>query len=200
MAQLSIVHGAPLSEEPGLGTLTMPGYLREICQRHATSEALVWHEEGAVKSWTYAELWERSVEVARALNACGVGKDSRVAILMSNRAELLAAAFGTSLAGGLAVMLNTFSTSHELTQLLEASSASVLLFERHVARTDFAELLHGLEPGLRSAEPGRLLSPRFPFLRRCAVIDDSGDSAAEGAVETVVRRSLSARERRRRPS
>ncbi|MGW0730383.1 hypothetical protein, partial [Streptomyces mirabilis] len=32
-----------------------------------------------LKAWAqYTELWERAVEVARSLRACGVGKDSRV--------------------------------------------------------------------------------------------------------------------------
>ena len=34
------------------------------------------------------------MEVARALVACGVGKDGRVGILMTNRPEHVAAAFG----------------------------------------------------------------------------------------------------------
>ena len=42
---------------------------------------------GAVR-WTYATLWERSLEVARALVACGVGKDGRVGILMTNRPDI----------------------------------------------------------------------------------------------------------------
>ena len=42
------------------------------------------------------------MEVARALVASGLGKDGRVGILMTNRPEHVAAAFGTALAGGVA--------------------------------------------------------------------------------------------------
>ena len=111
--EASIVSGMPLGAEPGLGALTVPGYLREVTTRFAEREALVWRAEGGVERWTYATLWERSVEVARALVACGVGKDGRVGILMTNRPEHLAAAFGTALAGGVIVPLNTFSTPPE---------------------------------------------------------------------------------------
>src|SRR5262245_17201521 len=126
----SIVRGIPLSEEPGLGTLSIPGYLREVTARFGDREALVWRSPDGVARWTYAALWERSVEVARALVASGVGKDGRVGILMTNRPEHLAAAFGTSLAGGVVVMLNTFATAAELEHLLRASCVSTLLFER----------------------------------------------------------------------
>ena len=38
---LSIVSGPPLSEEPGLGALTLPGFLREVTQMYGEREALV---------------------------------------------------------------------------------------------------------------------------------------------------------------
>ena len=72
---MSIVQGGPLGEEPGLGALTLPGYLREVTGRYAPREALVMHEpDGSVERWSYAELWDRALEVARALIACGVGQ------------------------------------------------------------------------------------------------------------------------------
>src|SRR5690348_9428505 len=105
---LSIVSGPPLSAEPGLGQLTLPGFLREVTALYGEREALVMRSAEGATRWTYSELWERAVEVARALRACGVGKDSRVGVLMTNRAEWIAAVFGTSLAGGVAVTLSTF--------------------------------------------------------------------------------------------
>src|SRR5512145_2039582 len=100
---LSIVSGTPLREEPGLGALTLPGYLREVTTRFAEREALVRRSAQKIERWTYAELWGRSLAVARALLASGIGKGSRVGILMTNRPEFLSAVFGTGLAGGVAV-------------------------------------------------------------------------------------------------
>src|SRR5262245_31490112 len=135
-SEASLVRGIPLDAEPGLGALTIPGYLREITTRFAEREALVWRGPSGVERWSYAALWDRSVEVAKALVASGVGKDTRVGILMTNRPECLAAAFGTALAGGVVVMLNTFSTPAELEHLLSASGVSIVLFERSVAKRD----------------------------------------------------------------
>ena len=178
----AVVRGTPLGEEPGLGALSIPGYLREVTDRFAEREALVWRTERGVERWTYATLWQRSVEVARALVACGIGKDGRVGILMTNRPEHLAAAFGTSLAGGVIVPLNTFATPAELEHLLQASSVSTLLFEPRVANKDFAAILRDLEPAIRAAEPGRIRSTRFPFLRRVAMVGDA-EPVEGGAIE-----------------
>ncbi|OBI96060.1 AMP-dependent synthetase [Mycobacterium alsense] len=157
----SIVSGPPLSDEPGLGALTLPGFLREVTRAYGEREAVVWRTADGVVRWTYAQLWERAIQVARALRGCGLGKDGRVGILMTNRPEWLAAVFGTSLAGGVAVTLSTFSTPSELDYLLRASAVSVLLFERNVSSKDFAAVLAELDPA------------DYPFLRRLALVGEA---------------------------
>jgi len=168
---LSIIRGVSLSEEQGLGALTMPGFLREVTARFAEREAVVLHSDDRVVRWSYETLWTRAVAVARALLACGAGKDSRVGVLMTNRPEWLAGVFGAGLAGAVAVPLSTFSTPPELEHLLKTSAVSFLLLERAVAKKDFVEMLCGLEPQLRTCKPGALASSNFPFLRHLAVVD-----------------------------
>ena len=106
------------------------------------------------------------------MRRCGIGKDARVGVLMTNRPEWLAAVFGTSLAGGVAVTLSTFSTPSELDYLIRASAVSVLLFERRVLSKDFAAVLAELEPEIGTARPGTLASVKYPFLRRLAVLGE----------------------------
>ena len=180
-ALLSIIKGVPLDHEPGLGALTLPGFLREITTRFAGREALVLHAPSGAVRWSYAGLWDRAMEVARSLRACGVGRDSRVGILMTNRPEWIAAFFGVGLAGGVAVALSTFSTLPELEYLLQATGVSILLFERAVAKKNLPAMLCELDPGIPTATPGALLSLRFPFLRYVAAVDGSED---EGGIET----------------
>src|ERR1700737_3748634 len=93
-AACSVVMGEPLSAESGLGSMTIPGYLREVTARFGSREALVLHTKDEVARWSYQTLWDRSAHLARALLAAGVGKDSRVGVLMSNRPEFVAAVFG----------------------------------------------------------------------------------------------------------
>lgn len=180
----SFVSGMSLADEPGLGALTIPGYLREVTARFAEREALVWRSGlEDEERWSYATLWERSFEVACTLVAAGVGRGTRVGVLMTNRPEQLAAAFGTALAGGVSVLLNTFATPRELAHMLELSGIGVLLFERQIARTDFAALLVELEPQLRTALPGRIESSRFPFLRHVAMAGESRKAPPGAAIE-----------------
>src|SRR5262245_44321719 len=174
---LAIATGIPLSEEPGLGALTIPAYVREVTARFADREALIMHAFGEVERWTYATLWQRSVDVAKSLIACGVNKDSRVGILMANRPEYLAAIFGTALAGGVAVPLSTFSTQSDLEYLLQTSAVSVLLFDRRVLQQDFAVMLRQLEPA------------KLPFLRHSVMLPsvterDVAGLSADDAIES----------------
>jgi fatty-acyl-CoA synthase len=170
---LSVVSGPPPSAEPGLGPLTLPGFLRDVTASFGEREALVARTTDGVARWSYAELWERSMEVASALRACGLGKDARVGVLMTNRPEWVAAVFGISLAGGVAVTLSTFSTPHELDHLLQMSGLSVLLFERAVLKKDFAAVLAEIEPRIGRTAPGELQSVKYPFLRHLAMIGDA---------------------------
>ena len=111
---LSLVHGIPLAEEPGRARRRSAATCAR--SRRAMARARRWSCATASSAcrWSYDELLARSIEVARALIACGVGKDARVGILMTNRPEFLAALFGTALAGGVPVALSTFSTPPEL--------------------------------------------------------------------------------------
>lgn len=170
----SIIRGIALSEEPGLGPLTLPGFLRAVTTRYAEREALVLRSAEGVVRWRYTELWDRTFEIARALIASGLGKNGRVGILMSNRPEWIASFFGVGLAGGVAVALSTFSTAPELDYLLQSSALSILLFERSVAKKDFAALLCELEPKLGVAGTEPLASTRYPFLRQLVAVDGKG--------------------------
>lgn len=162
---ISLVRGLPLSEEPGLGALTIPGYLSEVCEKYGDAEAVVLHRRDGVERWSYRELQARSMAVAKALIACGVGKDSRVGVLMTNRCEYLSAVFGIAMAGGVIVALSTFSTATEMEYLLKASSISVLLFEDRVLKKDFGAMLADLEPAIRDSAVGEFSSSKFPYLK-----------------------------------
>lgn len=163
---LSLHRASPLSDEPGMGALSLPGYLREVTEHYREREAVVMYHGDEAMRWSYDDLWQRSVEVAKALIACGVGKNTRVGILMTNRAEYLSSLFGTALAGGVAVVFSTFSTQDEMQHLLGVSDVSLLLYEDRVLNKDFTALLLELEPQLASTHPGQLKSGHYPYLQR----------------------------------
>lgn len=184
----SLIHAPPLSEEPGLGALSLPGYIKEVTERYRDNEAVVMHHNGHVIRWSYRDLWEESVAVARSLIACGVSKDTRVGILMTNRPEYLSALFGTAMAGGVAVVISTFSTPLELEHLLKMSEISVLLYEDRVLKKDFGAILSELEPALHAAAPGAIDSPRLPYLKH--LVSLKGVTALEGSSPATIASSL----------
>ena len=67
----SIIKGPPVEDEPGIGPLTLSGFIKDVTERFSDREALVLREDGEDIRWSYNDLWERSVEVARALIAAG---------------------------------------------------------------------------------------------------------------------------------
>lgn len=169
---VSVVKGIPLEQEPGLESLTIPGWLRDVTDRFASREAIVQpRPDGTTERWTYADLWQRSMQVARALVACGLGKGDRVGILTTNRVEFITAFMGTSLAGGIAAPLSTFSTPSELDHLLASSCCKVLIAEPKVAGKDFLDIVATLEPAILQARPGQIGSCKYPFLRHVVSLD-----------------------------
>jgi acyl-CoA synthetase (AMP-forming)/AMP-acid ligase II len=178
---LSLVHGGSLDEEADIGSLTIPGYAKEITDRFADREAICsWGATGRT-AWSYAQLWESSVEVAKALIAIGVGKDSRVGILMTNRPEYLASVFGVAMAGGVSVALSTFSTQSELEYLLEAGAVSILLYDRQVLKKDFGAMLAAIEPQISNATPGTFTSAKLPFLSHLVALDPETQTSGPAA-------------------
>lgn len=177
----SLVKGMPLSEEEGIGALTLGEYLKEVTELFSSKEAAVFPGPNGAERWTYQDLWQKSVDVARALIACGAGKGTRVGILMTNRLEFLSSVFGTALAGGVATALSTFSTASELETLLGSSACSILLLEQNVLKKDFVDVLSTLEPKVVLSSPGELDSTKFPFLRYVAAVDNVN---TVGAVES----------------
>jgi acyl-CoA synthetase (AMP-forming)/AMP-acid ligase II len=176
---ISISRGMPLALESGIGALTLSEFIRDRAERFAAREALVQRRaDGSMERWSYRELWERSVELAKSLIACGLGKGERVGVLMTNRAEFLSSVFGTVLAGGVATPLSTFSTPNELEYLLASSACSFLLLERQVSKKDFVSILCAIEPSIATVSPNALTSAKFPFLRRLATVDDTGLACA----------------------
>jgi fatty-acyl-CoA synthase len=127
----SIEHGAPLASDPMLAgrPLTLGLFLHEVATRHADREAIVTPKE----RMTYGALRDRSLSIARGLVASGAGKGTKVAILLPNSPEWVAAFFGITLIGGIAVALNTFAAGEDLQYMLAQSDSQFVLTSRSLS-------------------------------------------------------------------
>jgi fatty-acyl-CoA synthase len=179
---MTTFRGPPPETEAGIGALTLGGLLFEVAQRYPDREALVFHaSDGGTVRWSYRDLEREARRVAGALLAGGAGKDTRVAILMGNKPQWVAAAFGVALVGAVSVPLSTYFEPPELDHVLRHSDAQVLLTQSRLVGHAYVDQLAALCPELLDAAPGELRSARFPHLRRVAAL---GLDSPRGAAET----------------
>ena len=86
------------------------------------------------RTWSYAELSDAALRLARVLQDVGLARGDRVVIFMDNTAECAVSIFGTLAAGGVFVVANPQTKTDKLTYMLEDSEASFLLTETSLGR------------------------------------------------------------------
>ncbi|WP_237684154.1 long-chain-fatty-acid--CoA ligase [Pseudaminobacter soli (ex Zhang et al. 2022)] len=146
----------PNSVPAEIGPLTdtsIGEFLVKACQRHAARPAF----SCMGKTMTYGELDKRSAAFAAWLQSRGIGKGTRVALMMPNVLQYPVAMMGTLRAGCTVVNVNPLYTTRELEHQLKDSGAEVIVIlenfasklqaciertsVRHVVVTSLGELL-----------------------------------------------------------
>ena len=102
----------------------LPTMLRTSVERFGDREALV--ELGGERV-TYRQLWDRAARVAGGLRAAGVRPGDRVANRLGNGVDWVYAFWGTLLAGGVVVPVNTRFAEPEVRYVLEDSGAAYVV-------------------------------------------------------------------------
>jgi crotonobetaine/carnitine-CoA ligase len=110
---------------------------------------------------TYGEMDERSDRVAAGLAERGVAPGDRVAVISSNRLEMLELFFACAKAGAVMVPLNVFLKGDFLQYQLQDSQAQTLILD---------------EPGYEAVED---LLHELPDLKRIVTLDRPADTAGE---------------------
>jgi fatty-acyl-CoA synthase len=150
--------------------------LDEQATRHPDRAAAI--HEG--RSISYAALCRRARQVATGLQAAGVRRGERVALLLDNSIAWLEACFGANALGAVVVPLSTWSKPAELDFLLKDSDTAFLISLDRFGDQSFADGLRELIPELATLKPGEpLQSQRFPQLRGIATV---GSSAITGFI------------------
>jgi long-chain acyl-CoA synthetase len=94
-------------------------------------------------AWTYQELVEEALRVARLLQDEGLQQGDRVALYLDNTARCSAAIFGTLIAGGVFVGVNPQTKAEKLSFILADSGAAFLLAEGHSVNVAAAAIAQG---------------------------------------------------------
>src|SRR5580693_504836 len=115
------------ADEHGIPRYTgLPGSLIAMLARQVETgpdvEAVV--EVGGPRL-TYRQLWERAARVAGGLRAAGVARGDRVAVRYPAGVNWVLAFWGTLMAGGVAVAVNTRSAQPEVDFVLSDAGAQV---------------------------------------------------------------------------
>jgi fatty-acyl-CoA synthase len=135
-------------------------------------EAIVFSELGT--RWSYRDALARVQLLAKGLIGLGVESGDHVAVWATNRPQWVLLQLAIAKVGGVLVTINPAATADELAHILAHSDASTLFLNDRGGDTDALGLLTACCPELPGARPARLVSKRFPRLKRVALIDDHG--------------------------
>ncbi len=115
---------------------------------------------------SYAEADQRSAHMAQGLLASGVGKATRVGLLMPNGPDWIVAWLAATRIGALLVPLNTFYKPRELGWVLRHADVHTLLTAARLLSNDYLERLEAHAPSLATQKAGSLRVPELPHLRQ----------------------------------
>lgn len=156
-----------------------------VWERHTLSSRLdviaaQWPDRPCVvtpqRTWSYAEIAEWSVRLAKGLVAQGLRPREHVAIIMNNYPEMVALLYAVSRVGAVAVPLNSRLRRDDLAYVLRQSDAAMLVTMDQFRDLNYIATLQDLAPELMAGQ----ISPDFPKLRR-VMVHPTG-AAREGAV------------------
>jgi len=104
---------------------TLPAMLMGQAERHGDRPLVSAGDD----TWTYTETAAAAARTAGTLRAAGIGPGDRVAIICSNRIELLGLLLGCGWLGAVAVPINVASRGALLQHILSNSGARLLVLE-----------------------------------------------------------------------
>ena len=90
---------------------------------------------------TYKDLKEKAQGAAGSMQALGIGKGDRVAILLPNGEDWLSLFYGAALIGAVTVPVNTRFKSAEIDFCLKQSGAKALVYVDRFLNNDYAAMV-----------------------------------------------------------
>ncbi len=144
---------------------TLPRLLERCVEAHASRTALITREE----RWSYRELSQRVDRLSRSLVAGGVGKGSRVGLLMENGPDWIAFAFAATGLGAVLVPISTFSKQDDLAYQLRHGDVGQLFLSARFLKNDYLSMLRAIAPEIEGEAANGLYAEALPALRRVVV-------------------------------
>lgn len=130
---------------------------------------------------SYGEAARESAQLARGLLASGVGKGTRVGLLMPNGPDWIVAWLAATRIGAVLVPLNTFYMPRELGWVMQHADVHTLLTSARFLNNDYLERLESCAPGLANQKADEIWVPELPLLRQVFVWGECDRTWAKSA-------------------
>lgn len=150
--------------------VTIGKLLEEKANLHPEHDAVVYSDRNL--RWTYREFDLLCRKAAKGLMKLGLDKGEHLAAWSTNAPEWLVTQFATGKMGAVLVTVNTNYRTAELEYLLKQSDTTTLLLMDTVKDSSYIDMVYEIAPELKTAEPGRLMSSRLPYLKNVIVLGD----------------------------
>jgi fatty-acyl-CoA synthase len=134
---------------------TLTALLDTLARRFPDRPFVIGEEE----TLSYADLAARSAALARGLVARGVQVGERVALVLPNGPDMIAARFAVARAGAVAVPVSFRLHAAELAQILLQSEASALITMEEFREINALDTLDRIAPGWERLSPGGAPGP-----------------------------------------
>lgn len=155
-------------------TATFPTFLRAVAKTYGAAPAIILRNGTRGDDiLSFADLDQRSADLARGLIAHGVGKGSRVGFIFGNNPTFAIALAAIARIGAVAIPLSTLIRSNELVRVLRQSDVCGLLLQRNLLGHDYVERVCEALPALKAVSVPDLQITEAPYLRW---IVSSGDA------------------------
>jgi acyl-CoA synthetase (AMP-forming)/AMP-acid ligase II len=156
--------------------------LHQVADTYGDQEAIV---RGSSRI-TFRALERESARVARGLLVAGVGKGSRVALLMPNSPDWVVAFMAITRIGAIAVPLSTLYQAPELRWVLRHADIDVLFIRDRYLNHDYVARLEEALPSLAQQDTTRLFLPEAPHLRAIYVWGDCDRTWAQRGPDSLL--------------
>lgn len=118
---------------------------------------------------SFSEADAQAAQLARGLLCAGIGKGTRVAILMPNNPDWVLCFMAATRIGALVIPISTLYPPRELDWILRYADIDTILVATHYAGHDYLERLERSLPGLAAQPASPLALQSHPYLRRIIV-------------------------------
>lgn len=157
---------APAIVPPGTGyKATLPEVVKWAARTHGEREFLVMGDRRV----RFVDAERESAALAKGLLALGIGKGTRLGLLMENSPEWPICFFAAARTGALTIALSTFYQAPEISWGLRHNDVDTLIIPPHYLKADYIERLERAIPGLAEQTSPELYIPGHPYLRRIII-------------------------------